>query len=133
MGVLCFFPSRVMRSPHKALLRCALEKNTRAPGLEMLKGQPGTSRIGSKPLNRTVGAFLAPTGRNVYLGLPRVNPGLAMLSCPCGAGPSGCMTGAKHIRVIRSSGAGSCHLQITEVRCQRKNRSRFSSSQRLAR
>ena len=38
MGVLCFFPSRVMRSPHKALLRCALEKNTRAPGLEMLKG-----------------------------------------------------------------------------------------------
>jgi len=25
--------------------------------------------------NRIVGAFLAPTGRNVYLGLPRVNPG----------------------------------------------------------
>jgi hypothetical protein len=51
-----------------------------APPGFALKGQPGTSRIGSKPLNRIVGAFLAPTGRNVYLGLPRVNLGLSSLA-----------------------------------------------------
>ncbi len=63
-----------------------------------LKGPPGTARIGSEPSNRTASAFLAPSGRNVYLALPRVNPGLKF-SCPFGAGPSGCMTDAKQILV----------------------------------
>ena len=32
--------------PHKALRRCALRKNTRTSGLEVLKGPVGTAEIG---------------------------------------------------------------------------------------
>jgi len=33
------------------------------------------ARIGSEPLNRIACAVLAASGRNVYFGLPRANPG----------------------------------------------------------
>ena len=39
-------PTRI--SPHKALRRCALRKNTRPRGLEVLKGPLGTAEIGSR-------------------------------------------------------------------------------------
>jgi len=56
-------------------------------------------------LNRIACAFPAPSGRNVYFGLPRVNPGLSLLA------PSGRMTGTEHIQVFRGQEARRAAIQ----------------------
>jgi hypothetical protein len=49
------------------------------PPESALKGPPGREKIDSEPLSRIACAFLTPSGRNVYIGLPRVDPGLSFL------------------------------------------------------
>jgi hypothetical protein len=44
------------------------------------EGATGCGRIGSEPLSRIAYASLAPSGPNVFIGLPRVNPGLGFLA-----------------------------------------------------
>jgi hypothetical protein len=69
-----------------------------------LKGPPGTAGIGSQPLNRIARAFLAPSGRNVYFGLSRVNPGLSFLA------PSGRSLRADHRRKAETPVLKRCKI-----------------------